>query len=116
MKKLLVFAAVVLGVGASATEASAAGGARPFCQDCGNNNQRGMFLFKYPLPAFQAAPWYLYWPYNAHFMTPSPLTGPYYAPPYTGLTQTCLGAPGHHCARQHARHNQARQRSHSHLA
>jgi len=28
---------------------------------------------KQPLPAFQAAPWYLYWPYNAHFMTPAPL-------------------------------------------
>src|SRR5687768_15496718 len=83
MKKLLIIAAVALGVGASATEGLAAGGASPFCQNCGNN-QRGMFLFRSPMPAFQAAPWYLYWPYNAHFMTPSPLTGPYYAPPYSG--------------------------------
>jgi hypothetical protein len=38
-------------------------------------------FIRQPLPAFQAAPWYLYWPYNAHFMTPAPLTGAYYAPP-----------------------------------
>ena len=37
---------------------------------------------KQPLPAFQAAPWYLYWPYNAHFQTPAPMmNAPYYAPP-----------------------------------
>ena len=36
---------------------------------------------KNPLPAFQAAPWYLYWPYNGHFQTPAPLMGAYYAPP-----------------------------------
>ena len=83
MKKLLIIAAVALGVGASATEASAAGGAAPFCQNCGHG-PRGTFLFKHPVPAFQAAPWYLYWPYNAHFMTPAPLTGPYFAPPYSG--------------------------------
>ena len=55
----------------------------PFCQ----NNHRGPFggfFFKQPVPAFQAAPWYLYWPYNAHFQTPAPLSGAYYAPPYTG--------------------------------
>ena len=31
-----------------------------------------------------AAPWYLYWPYDAHFMTPAPLQGAYYAPPMMG--------------------------------
>ena len=32
-------------------------------------------LKKNPLPAFQAAPWYMYFPYNAHFQTPAPLLG-----------------------------------------
>jgi hypothetical protein len=36
------------------------------------------------LPAFQAAPWYLYWPYDAHFLTPAPVSGPFYGPPLTG--------------------------------
>lgn len=36
------------------------------------------------LPVFQAAPWYLYWPYDAHFMTPAPYTGAFYPPPQQG--------------------------------
>jgi hypothetical protein len=36
------------------------------------------------LPAFQAAPWYLYWPYDAHFLTPAPVTGAFYGPPTPG--------------------------------
>ena len=28
----------------------------------------------------QAGPWYLYWPYEAHFQTPAPLPFPYYSP------------------------------------
>ncbi len=36
------------------------------------------------LPVFQAAPWYLYWPYDAHFMTPAPVTGAFYGPPTAG--------------------------------
>ncbi|HEX4613605.1 MAG TPA: hypothetical protein VH092_35815 [Urbifossiella sp.] len=36
------------------------------------------------LPAFQAAPWYLYWPYDAHFMTPAPIHAPFYGPPTGG--------------------------------
>ena len=39
---------------------------------------------KQSLPAFQAAPWYLYWPYNGHFQTPAPLYGQFYAPPGMG--------------------------------
>jgi hypothetical protein len=31
-----------------------------------------------------AAPWYLYWPYDAHFMTPAPMQGAFYAPPMMG--------------------------------
>lgn len=34
-----------------------------------------------PKPVFQAAPWYLYWPYDGHFLTPAPISGPFYAPP-----------------------------------
>jgi hypothetical protein len=33
------------------------------------------------LPVYQAAPWYLYWPYDAHFLTPAPVGGAFYAPP-----------------------------------
>jgi hypothetical protein len=36
------------------------------------------------LPVYQAAPWYLYWPYDAHFMTPAPVYGQYFAPPTFG--------------------------------
>lgn len=37
-----------------------------------------------PKPVFQAAPWYLYWPYDAHFLTPAPVTGAFYGPPNPG--------------------------------
>lgn len=64
----------------------------------------GLFR-KTPLPAFQAAPWYLYFPYNAHFQTPSPMyNAPWYGPPgngYGGLVNPYFpnpnygyGAPG----------------------
>jgi hypothetical protein len=35
-------------------------------------------------PTFQAAPWYLYWPYDGHFLTPAPVTGAFYGPPTPG--------------------------------
>lgn len=35
-------------------------------------------------PTFQAAPWYLYWPYDGHFQTPAPVTGAFYGPPTAG--------------------------------
>jgi len=34
--------------------------------------------------AFQAAPWYLYWPYDAHFQLPAPVAGGYSPPPSMG--------------------------------
>jgi hypothetical protein len=37
-----------------------------------------------PLPVFQAAPWYLYWPYDGHFLTPAPVQGAFYGPPGPG--------------------------------
>jgi hypothetical protein len=33
---------------------------------------------------FQAAPWYNYWPYDGHFLTPAPVNGQFYGPPLTG--------------------------------
>jgi hypothetical protein len=36
------------------------------------------------LPVFQAAPWYLYWPYDAHFLMPAPMGGAFYPPPMMG--------------------------------
>lgn len=47
----------------------------------------GAYLFghqKQPLPTFQAAPWYLYWPYDGHFQTPAPVNAPFYGPPTAG--------------------------------
>ena len=36
------------------------------------------------LPVFQAAPWYLYWPYDGHFLTPAPVTGAFFGPAIPG--------------------------------
>ena len=80
MKKL--FLAAVLGVAGYAGPADASGCGNPFCQ---THSGAGWGLFqKQPVPAFQAAPWYLYWPYDAHFLTPAPVTGPFYGPPIPG--------------------------------
>jgi hypothetical protein len=56
--------------------------ANPFNSPTGDPLFKRLFV-KQPLPAFQAAPWYLYWPYHAHFMTPAPLGlgAPYASPP-----------------------------------
>lgn len=86
----LVLAAAV-GLAFTAATASAAGppGCNgPFCNQAGypKNYTLGNCLFgnKTPQPAFQAAPWYLYWPYDGHFMTPAPITGAFYGPPTPG--------------------------------
>ena len=85
MKKLIALLAVGVGIGAVAPAASAAGCSGP---NCGGNPPSGgplEWLFaKKPVPAFQAAPWYLYWPYQGHFMTPAPLGGAYYGAPAGG--------------------------------
>jgi hypothetical protein len=44
---------------------------------CGKGAGGGFGLFQ---PPFQAAPWYLYWPYEAHFQLPAPIGGPFFAP------------------------------------
>jgi hypothetical protein len=53
-------------------------------------------------PPFQAAPWYLYWPYDSHFQLPAPISAPYYPPQaygYPGAANPYFGtapvmAPG----------------------
>lgn len=74
MKKLLVLLAVGIGSLAFGSSASAAGHANPFNVP-GHNNSLFRFFKKVPTPAFQAAPWYTYWPYNGHFQMPAPLPG-----------------------------------------
>lgn len=72
MKKFLI---AVVAAAAVASQADAGGVCKgPFGGKGGAHGQ----------PVFQAAPWYLYWPYNAHFQMPAPLTGAYYAPPSAG--------------------------------
>jgi len=97
LRKLLYGVAAVVAVGASASSALAYGGpmlgqpggcSGPFCnQGKGNYPTFASYLFRghnTQLPVFQAAPWYLYWPYDAHFMTPAPVTGAFYGPPVPG--------------------------------
>jgi len=48
------------------------------------NYVHGTYGHKQPQPTFQAAPWYLYWPYDGHFMTPAPVGGQFNGPPTPG--------------------------------
>ncbi len=68
---------VLLLLGGLVSQADAAGCRGTSCLGIGGNpgysgNARGAFL---------AAPWYLYWPYDAHFQTPAPVFGAFYPPP-----------------------------------
>jgi len=67
------------------------------CTNCGRGHALGKYptlanafglsqpqLHRQKLPVFQAAPWYNYWPYDGHFLTPAPISGPFYGPPLTG--------------------------------
>jgi hypothetical protein len=57
--------------------------------------------FGFCQPPFQAAPWYLYWPYDAHFQLPAPINAPFYPPqqlssqwsPYFAAPAPGFGAP-----------------------
>ena len=64
----------------------------PFCNSCPmKTSHAGLFgSTGQTLPVFQAAPWYLYWPYDAHFQTPAPVYGQWYGPPQANW----MGAPG----------------------
>ena len=85
MKKLFtLFALAALPL---AAEANGPGG--PFTQTnsghFGGAASRLPFFRQTPVPAFQAAPWYLYWPYNAHFQMAAPMGGGFTPPPGTGM-------------------------------
>ncbi len=74
MKKLFLSLLAAAGLLAVAEPVLAGGEANPF------NGPPNTRLFppifrKQSLPAFQAAPWYLYFPYNGHFQTPAPIGG-----------------------------------------
>ena len=82
MKHLLLAVVAVAGLLALDRPAAANGFQGPF----GPRNGPFLPFFRQtPVPAFQAAPWYLYYPYNAHFQTPAPMFGAYYAPPMGGM-------------------------------
>ena len=54
-------------------------------------NTAGHGLFQ---PPFQAAPWYLYWPYDSHFQLPAPINAAYYPPQaygYPGMYNPYFG-------------------------
>jgi hypothetical protein len=74
MKKFVAIVAIALGFVLTSTDAFAAGYANPFGVPSKSHPFDRWFKQK-PLPAFQAAPWYTYWPYNNHFMTPAPIPG-----------------------------------------
>jgi hypothetical protein len=80
-------AAAALAVSADDARADGWGCSGPFCNQAAYPNYRTHSLFGNrhgPLPTYQAAPWYLYWPYDAHFLTPAPVTGAFYGPPTPG--------------------------------
>jgi hypothetical protein len=81
VRKIVFAAAVALGVAGSESRAQAQCNG-PMCNQA-RYNTLGQFLGKGhgQLPTYQAAPWYLYWPYDAHFQTPAPVTGAWYGPP-----------------------------------
>jgi len=72
MKRLLVALATAFSLLIASGTASAGGYANPANVPTHDSKPFHRFFFKQPLPAFQAAPWYLYWPYNSHFMTAAP--------------------------------------------
>lgn len=86
VRKILFAAGVAIGLAGTAGTASAQWGCNgPMCNQP-KYPTLGSALFgqRQPLPTFQAAPWYLYWPYDAHFQTPAPVHGPWSGPPGPG--------------------------------
>ncbi len=94
---IAVLATAALGASASTALADGLGCAGPGCAGPGCAGKGG--YCPYPQyynwgsyafggcckkPQFQAAPWYLYWPYDGHFLTPAPVTGAFYGPPTPG--------------------------------
>lgn len=84
MKKLLVALAAAFGLLLCTGTASAGGTANPVNVPTHSGKPLARFFLKQPLPAFQAAPWYLYYPYNAHFMMAAPPPGAEFGPDLHG--------------------------------
>jgi hypothetical protein len=80
MKKLLVALAAAFGLLLTSGTASAVGYANPVNVPSHNSKPLQRFFLKQPLPAFQAAPWYLYFPYNDHFQMAAPPPGADFGP------------------------------------
>lgn len=98
MKNFILAAVGGTALAMCASPVQASGCPGPACQQPGVVGQGGVFhkLFaRQPLPAFQAAPWYLYWPYNAHFMTPAPLPGAPFGTPGVGQPMVNPYFPGY---------------------
>jgi len=90
MTKIRLFAITLAAVGAlaaTAGDAAAFGGGckGPYCNQSHYPKNYSLFGSHHqPQPTYQAAPWYLYWPYDGHFQTPAPVQGAFYGPPTAG--------------------------------
>jgi hypothetical protein len=87
VRKLVIAATVAAGVVGTGSLAQAQWGKcnGPMCNQPRYPTLAAAFgAGQKPLPTFQAAPWYLYWPYDSHFLTPAPVVGPWYGPPTPG--------------------------------
>ena len=82
--KALFTAIIALAVAASAHTALAADPAYGTTPKYTNLSSCLFKSHQPKLPTFQAAPWYLYWPYDGHFLTPAPIAAPFIAPPVNG--------------------------------
>ena len=86
MKLIRSFALTVAALAVAAGTANA-WGSKSSCSSCGHSGSHGwpapttLFGSHHNKPTFQAAPWYNYWPYDGHFLTPAPVSGAFSAPP-----------------------------------
>ena len=87
MKKLAFAAAFLFApVAALADDCASCGGGGRTWGPHAHKSERftGWFHSTSQTPKLQASPWYTYWPYNGHFMTPAPFGGPFVPPPAVG--------------------------------
>jgi hypothetical protein len=85
MRQRILAAAIAAAFLFAGSEAFAGGIGKPckgpFCNHHPDPWLSGVGHGGQTLPVFQAAPWYLYWPYDAHFLTAAPVGGAFYGPP-----------------------------------
>ena len=96
MRKLLWACALALPLLALPTEARATWCIGDYQVDTGAKVWFNVYQYGKPV----AGPWYLYWPYEAHFMTAAPGVNPYFPPPMTlppnfGQPPSAPAAPGY---------------------